>query len=90
MVVDDEVVVLVVVVWDVLEVVDMHVTTETGMFVEELPNHATPSRTILHWKLYVPGDEGAVIVNENVLLDPGEIDSPPERETLANPQFVLS
>jgi hypothetical protein len=39
------------------------------------PNQATPSRSILHWKLYVLGVLGAVTVKENVLDDPGAIES---------------
>ena len=71
-------------------VVVVHEDTVMATFVVVAPNHWTPSWTILHWKLYVPGDEGAVIVNENALFDPGVIDSAPPRFTRLNPHTVLS
>jgi hypothetical protein len=44
------------------------VTTCTTTFGVYSPNHSTPSWTILRWKLYTPGVEGAFTVNVKVFV----------------------
>ena len=52
------------------------------------PNHVTPSWTICHWRLYVPGEVGAVRVKLKAYWEFGETDV--VRSTLLSPQLELS
>lgn len=89
LVVVDVVVDVVVVAGTVDEVLTGLGMTVTTTLSEELPNQEDPC-IIFHWKLYVPGVLGAVTINENILKEPGAIESLAERFTLFNPQFTLS
>ncbi len=62
--------------------------TVTRKFGEYSPNHSTLSRTIRHWKLYVPGTVGAVTVKLKTTSAPGATDE--GGFTRLNPQVVLS
>jgi hypothetical protein len=86
------VVVVVVVVVDVVVVVVVVVvvTTVTCAFCVYSPNHSTPSRSILHWKSYVPVVAGATTLNVNVFDAPDAIESPEARPTLPVPHIPLS
>jgi hypothetical protein len=78
----------------VIVVVDVVLTgfamTVMTTLVEGSPNHPEDPWIIFHWKLYVPGVLGVITVNENILNEPGAIESLAERFTLFNPQFMLS
>src|SRR6516165_10803941 len=64
------------------------VLTATTTFLEKAPNHCTFSCTMRHWKLYAPGEGGAVTVKLNVPCAPGA--TLPGMKTRFRPQVVLS
>jgi len=74
---------------DTQSVFAVHADTATDMFGVAPPNHASPSRTICHWKLYEFGVVGAVTFHVKVFKLPGVILSDRLRYTRSGPQVVL-